>query len=112
MLVAEVRYSCLPGMREKLLAFLPEAVETFRREEGNIAYDQFPDLADDQMVVIEKWESEAAFDKHGKTEAYQAFCARRKPLLKPGSFTITVFNAEENTSITSRLREVLSGSNN
>ena len=44
-------------------------VERIRNEEGNLKYEYFFPMDDDETVLlIDRWENEEALDKHHKTE--------------------------------------------
>ena len=71
--VAEIGIA--PGKREEALAALERLCEaTHEKDEGCILYALQLDPADESRVVmIEKWESAEALEKHGATEHIAAF---------------------------------------
>ncbi len=106
MLIVEAYYTCKPGMRPKLLEIVKPNIEGTHKEPGNISYMHYPDPDDEnKMFVFEKWESLELFNNHSKTEHHKTFCALRRPLLEPGSYFITIYNAEVNEERTKQSRE-------
>lgn len=106
MLIVEAYYTCKPGTRKELLEIVKPNIAGTRKEPGNISYMHYPDPNDETgMFVFEKWESVELFNNHSKTEHHKAFCAARRPLLEPGSYQITIYNAEVNEARTQQSRE-------
>ena len=75
MIVLNVYYKAKSGMREEFY----EAVKTSgvpeasRAEEGNIKYDYyFSEADDDELLLVEHWKDEAAFEFHKVQEHFQA----------------------------------------
>ena len=56
-----------PGNFDKAMEIAKELVVATRQEEGCIQYDFAQSTKDEnQLVIIEDWESQAALDDHGK----------------------------------------------
>ena len=69
MIVLNVTYKCMPGMRDKFLkAIRSEGIDVAcRSEEGNIRYDYFyPADVSDDLLLVEKWCDAEALKKHGE----------------------------------------------
>ena len=67
MIVLNVTYKCAPGQRDEFLeAIYAEGLdEASRNEAGNIKYDYyFPADDSDELLLVEKWRDEAAFEQH------------------------------------------------
>lgn len=106
MLMVEAYYRVKPGMRDKLMEVCKPNVDGTRKEKGCISYTHYPSPEDEQgMFVFEKWESLELFNEHAKQEHHKNFCVARRPLLEPGSYHITIYNAEENVERTRQSRE-------
>lgn len=106
MLIVEAYYRCKPGSRDQLMELLKPNVEATRKEPGNLSYAHYPSPDNDvDVFVFEKWENVELFNHHSKTEHHQTFCSARRPLLEPGSYHITIYNAEENVERTAKSRE-------
>ena len=111
MLLVEVYYTCKPGTRDQVLEFAKVNVAATRQESGNLSYTQYPSPDNDQdMFVFEKWESVEHFMSHSKTEHNKTFSALRRPHLEPGSYQITIYNAEENVELTEAVRAAVKAS--
>lgn len=82
-IIVSVKYKLKPGKRDELLSFVMENIINTRKEPGNLAYDHYPSLEDDQeMFVFEMWESLKNLDEHIHMPHYIEFSDRRKPLLE------------------------------
>ena len=67
MIVLNVTYRCLPGMKEKFLeAIAAEGIAAASRAEaGNCKYDYyFPADGGDELLLVEKWQDAAALAAH------------------------------------------------
>jgi quinol monooxygenase YgiN len=76
------------GHRGSLLALFQSIVPAVREEPGCIEYQPMIDLpfspakfGADTLVVIEKWQDQAALDGHNDGAALKAFLDKAKPLL-------------------------------
>ena len=82
MLIADVRIA----IRADALGAFTEAigpfVEASRRADGNLAFDLLRLDGDDaRFVLLERWESQAAFDAYLASDAFAAFRTDVGPLL-------------------------------
>ena len=60
-----------PGKRAEYLSIARELIEKSRAEAGNIAYDMFEALDDENaLTLIERWADQAAIDFHNNTEHF------------------------------------------
>ena len=68
MIVLNVTYQCIPGMREKFLeAIRTEGIAAASRgEAGNCKYDYYLPVADNgcELLLVEKWQDAAALAEH------------------------------------------------
>ena len=75
MIVLNVYYKAKRGMREEffeavMTAGVPDAS---RAEEGNIKYDYyFSEADDDELLLVEHWRDEAAFELHKAQEHFKS----------------------------------------
>ncbi|MCB8873763.1 putative quinol monooxygenase [Acidisoma silvae] len=76
------------GHRASLLAALNAVVDDVRAEPGCLEYRPVVDLAystskfgADTIVVIEKWQDQAALDAHGEAPALKSFMEKAKHVL-------------------------------
>ncbi|OKL45075.1 putative quinol monooxygenase [Pseudovibrio exalbescens] len=70
------------GEYENLKAELLKLIEPSREEPGNISYELYRDKDNDNtLVMIEQFESEAAFEKHAVSEHFTGFVEASKPFL-------------------------------
>ncbi|HTI00188.1 MAG TPA: putative quinol monooxygenase [Acidisoma sp.] len=76
------------GHRASLLAALQAIVEDVRQEPGCLEYQPVIDLSTspvkfgaDTLVVIEKWQDQAALDAHNAAPALTGFMDRAKHLI-------------------------------
>ena len=65
--------------RDKFFGEVTKIGAACRDEEGCLRYDYFlPADHDDEILLIEKWETEKALDGHGSGEASQAISELKK----------------------------------
>ena len=67
MIVLNVTYKCMPGMREKFLdAIMAEGIDVASRcEPGNLKYDYYFAAGDaDELLLVENWADEEALRVH------------------------------------------------
>lgn len=76
------------GHRASLLAALQSVVDDVRAEPGCLEYQPVVDVAyspvkfgADTLVVIEKWQDQAALDAHNQGEPFKTFMEKAKHLL-------------------------------
>lgn len=82
MIIVKVSYKLKPGKRDELLSFVLENVESTRKEEGNLYYEHFASIEDeDTMHVVEIWEDMKYLDAHLEQPHYIKFADRRYPIL-------------------------------
>ena len=82
-IIVAVKYRLQPGKRDQLLTFVSENVVNTRREPGNLEYNHYPSLEDEQeMFVFELWEDMKNLDEHIRMPHYIAFADRRMPILE------------------------------
>ncbi|MBU4438780.1 MAG: antibiotic biosynthesis monooxygenase [Firmicutes bacterium] len=73
-LLLHVTYTTKPGKRTEFLNTLTQlgVVKKSKQESGNIRYDYFYPLdSEDQLLLVEIWEDDAALAFHAQTEHYQ-----------------------------------------
>ena len=100
MIVLNVTYRCIPGMREAFLkAIQSEGIdEASRNEPGNLKYDYYiPFDGGDDLLLVEHWRDETALAAHAETPHY-----KKLKELKPQYVTETVVERYE---ITERIKE-------
>ena len=93
MIVLIVTYKCKPGMNRQFLERInAEGIgAACRAEEGNIKYDYYlPTDGSDDLLLLEKWESPEALQKHSK----QPHLAKLKEI-KPEYVTDVALNRFE-----------------
>lgn len=94
--IITVWYSVKPGTREQCIELAKKNVEETRKEEGNLSYAHYPSVENEQdMFVMEVWESMEAVKKHMNAPHYLAFSQARKPMLVEGSFRYVIYSGEE-----------------
>ena len=74
MVVLNVTYHCKPGKRDQFLDIITaEGIDvTSRGEDGNIKYDYYKALGDEnELMLVEKWADDASLDRH-KTQPHFA----------------------------------------
>ena len=82
MIIVKVSYRLLPGKRDELLSFVADNVENSRKETGNVYYEHFKSIEDeDVMHVVEIWEDMKYLDAHLDQPHYVKFAERRYPIL-------------------------------
>jgi len=82
MIVLNVTYQCIPGMRDKFLeAIAAEGIAAASRAEaGNCKYDYyFPANGGDELLLVEKWQDAAALAAH-RTLPHFARLGELKPV--------------------------------
>jgi len=96
MIIVTVKYSVKPGCRDKVMELATAVARYSRTEKGCIAYDQLPSAENDQDVfVLEKWETKEDLIAHIKTSQFAQFSADRKPYVVDNSQSMQVFEANE-----------------
>ena len=94
--IITVWYSVKPGMREQCIELARKNVEETRKEEGNLSYAHYPSIENEQdMFVMEVWESMEAVKKHISAPHYLAFSQARKPMLVEGSYRYVIYSGKE-----------------
>jgi len=74
-----------PGKEEELRQVLEANVEPTRKERGALQYDLHRDIKEPRrFIFVERWESEAALEEHGKSTHIQAFRAKAPELYEHG----------------------------
>ena len=93
MVTIAVRFRLKPGKREELLKFVMDNVVNTRKEKGNISYDQYPSMENEQdMFVFECWETEDDVNRHNSAPHFLEFAMKRKPMLE--SYTSTRYESK------------------
>lgn len=80
-LIINIYYTGKNGSAKKFAEEMisSELVEKVRNEEGNLKYEYFYPLDDPETVLlIDKWESEEALDKHHKSEMMEEIAKLRE----------------------------------
>ncbi len=88
-----VTYKIKPGLRE---AFYETIVsrklqEACRQEDGNLAYDYFRSVDDqDVLLLVEKWKDQAALDLHKTLPHFKQLQALKPEFIDEMSVIITI----------------------
>ena len=78
-----------PGKEEELRQVLEANVEPTRKESGALQYDLHCDIKEPRrFIFVERWESEAALQKHGESAHIQAFRAKAPDLYEHGEVRV------------------------
>lgn len=77
MLLLNVYYKMKPDSKEIFLRKLDEEKirESTMNENGNLKYDFYPSFKSDEIILVEKWESEACLDSHRNQPHFQKLVA-------------------------------------
>jgi quinol monooxygenase YgiN len=94
MIVLHAVFPLDPDKRDEALDLIAELAEKSRAEPGMIEYRPTTDVDDPNVVrFFERYEDEAAFEAHSKTDHFQAFEAALPDLLA-GEPEVTRFEVE------------------
>ncbi|KAF5085017.1 putative quinol monooxygenase [Methanoculleus horonobensis] len=81
MITIVARCSIQSGKSDEFMEIARDLVDASRREDGNISYDLYVDLADPaKFAFIEVWKDRAAIDSHNETAHFKGFGERAGPL--------------------------------
>ncbi|MCK9298291.1 MAG: antibiotic biosynthesis monooxygenase [Methanoculleus sp.] len=81
MITIIARCSARAGRAEELVQLAGNLVDSSRKEEGNVSYDFYADIADPaKFTFIEVWKDQAAIDFHNATPHFQGFVEKAGPL--------------------------------
>ena len=75
------RFTPLPEKRSDLQALLEGMVAPTRSEPGCRGYNLYKAPADSDLVLIERYDDQAALEHHRTTEHYLSYRAQLSPLL-------------------------------
>ena len=75
------RFTPLPEKRSDLQALLESMVAPTRSEPGCRSYNLYKAPADSDLVLIERYDDQAALEHHRTTEHYLNYRAQLSPLL-------------------------------
>ena len=96
MIIITVKYSIKPGYRDEVMEYAKEMARYARTEKGCLAYDQLPSAENDQDIfVIEKWETKEDLIAHSKTAKFAEFNAGRNLYLVENSRSMQAFEANK-----------------
>ena len=71
MIVLVVKLELKEGKKDEFIAIARPLIEGSQKEEGNIEYNLYEDLDEENTVAfIEKWKDQDALDFHEKTEHF------------------------------------------
>ncbi|WP_075181853.1 putative quinol monooxygenase [Pantoea sp. 1.19] len=71
-----------PGQAEALKRVLSQCIEPSRREAGNIHYDLYRSVEDQETFLFhERWQNGAAIDEHERSAHFQTLLEQAGPLL-------------------------------
>lgn len=94
MIVLHAVFPLDPDKRDEALDLIAELAEKSRAEPGMVEYRPTTDVDDPNVVrFFERYEDEAAFEAHSKTDHFQAFEAALPDLLA-GEPEVTRFEVE------------------
>ncbi|GAA6237630.1 putative quinol monooxygenase [Apilactobacillus micheneri] len=69
MITNNVRLTIDPNKRAEYLSFIDDLVNKSLKDKGNLSYAHYQDVNDEnQYLILEHWESQAALDAHSKTD--------------------------------------------
>ena len=96
MIIVTVKYAAKSGCRDKVIELATAMARHSRTEKGCLAYDQLPSAENDQDIfVLEKWETKEDLNVHLKTSQFAKFNTDRKPYVVENSQSLQVFEANE-----------------
>ncbi len=96
MIIITVKYSIKSGYRDEVMKYAVEMARYSRTEKGCLAYDQLPSAENDQDIfVIEKWETQEDIAAHGQSRQYAEFNAKRSPYVIEGSRSVQRYEVIE-----------------
>lgn len=73
------------GTKQSFVAAVQHLIRCSRNEPGNIKYDLYEDITDDNTVCfIEEWEDQAAIDRHNNSEHFKAWIAAKGEFVDQG----------------------------
>lgn len=89
MIVATLRMTVGPEVREEFLKTIQSIVGLVRVEPGCISYDLYQDIEDENsFILVEEWEKKTDFDDHVNRENYRRLIALMGLLSKPPQMRI------------------------
>ncbi|PRS06208.1 antibiotic biosynthesis monooxygenase [Bacillus atrophaeus] len=92
MIVLQAYMKVKQEKREEFLAEAQSLLSHSRAEEGNVQYDLFEKVGEENtFVMLEQWKDEAAMKFHNETAHFQGFVAKGKEFL---SAPLDVFRTE------------------
>lgn len=93
MIAIEAKLEVQPAKRQEFLEATKTLIEGSRMESGNISYDLFQSIEDENVfMMIEKWEDQAAIESHNTSAHFGQFVAfAQTALAKP--LDVQSFNA-------------------
>lgn len=93
MIAIEAKLEVQPAKRQEFLEATKTLIEGSRMEAGNISYDLFQSIEDENIfMMIEKWEDQAAIESHNTSAHFGQFVAfAQTALAKP--LDVQSFNA-------------------
>ncbi|QNR19573.1 antibiotic biosynthesis monooxygenase [Exiguobacterium sp. Helios] len=93
MIAIEAKLEVQPAKRQEFLEATKTLIEGSRLEAGNISYDLFQSIEDENIfMMIEKWEDQAAIETHNTSAHFGQFVAfAQTALAKP--LDVQSFNA-------------------
>lgn len=93
MIAIEAKLEVQPAKRQEFLEATKTLIERSRMEAGNISYDLFQSIEDENVfMMIEKWEDQAAIESHNTSAHFGQFVAfAQTALAKP--LDVQSFNA-------------------
>lgn len=93
MIAIEAKLEVQPAKRQEFLEATKTLIEGSRLEAGNISYDLFQSIENENVfMMIEKWEDQAAIETHNTSAHFGQFVAfAQTALAKP--LDVQSFNA-------------------
>jgi len=81
MITIVAKCSARAGRADELVQLALNLIDSSRKEEGNVSYDFYTDIADPtKFTFIEVWKDQAAIDLHNSTPHFQGFVEKAGPL--------------------------------
>ncbi|WP_135830149.1 putative quinol monooxygenase [Halorussus halobius] len=99
MLVVHASFPIAPERREEALELVDDLVDQSQQEDGTIEYRATTDVQNPNVVrFLERYEDEAAFESHTRTDHFQEFDAALAELLD-GEPEILRFEVDDATEL-------------
>ena len=68
--------------KDEIINMADDIITENRTHKGNIAYNMVEDVENQQLKILEKWETKEALENHMQTDVFQDFGSNTKDLLQ------------------------------